>query len=186
MISLKASRSVKEAGETPLQGDLVDADHFSSKVSDLALQGEVFGADIVASQKCHTTKDSIIISDEFIVVFIGSLIVWIDHKANDTVESSRADKVFSHDLSSASCDAAAAFDTSVKLENLLGNFGFDSLLKLGDVMLFLSVNPTLHSLTHTVEPVSCIHGEVFDEFESGQRKKRDHAIFKIFSQGSAS
>ena len=171
--------------ESKRQKLFANRNHFAAQIGNLALQGEMFGAEIVAGEQRHTCKHAIVIAHNLEPIVIVALVMWVEHEAHNAVHSRAAHEIFAHELRSARGDAATAFNAAVELENFIGNIGLNAFFNRCDVGFFLAVNPAANALAHAIKPIARIDRKVFDELECGQRHKRNHRVREALCERAA-
>jgi hypothetical protein len=147
--------------------------HFTSQESDLCLQWQILGTEVVATQQRHTAKDAVIISDEIVEICIVTLIARIEPEAGNLVQSNRAGKFFIHLCCATGGYTATALDATVKLIYLLRQIRIHALFEFIYVYIIVTVQPGFQSLTHPPHPLSRVNRQVGDQLEDWQWCKRD-------------
>ena len=74
-----------------------------------------------------------VVADEFIEIFVAARIAWVEPEAGDLVQADCPDEVIAHPRGAETRDAAAAFDATVELVDLVREVGIHPLLDARDV-----------------------------------------------------
>src|ERR1051325_4672958 len=135
-----------------------DRNHLASEKRYLRRKRQIFRTHVVTCEQRHAAEDPVIIADQFVIIVVTAPIARIQTEASDLVEAHRAREILAHPGGTATGDAAAAFDATVELVDLVCELRLHSFFHPREIDFgFFHMKPGFEALAHAAHPFSCVH-----------------------------